>query len=123
MAPKMTQALLAFAPRLVLPERRADGAAVNITQPAVPATDPVPVPEPAGKKVRRELTFQAKHEVVVFLKSHTVNETLSKFPEVSRSTLFRLKKKAPVFAQAIHAQRAHVKLVKPLHKYRALTSF
>ena len=81
---------------------------------------PVAVPVSASRKVRRDLSFMQKHEALLFNKNHSVKETLAKFPELSRATLFRMKKQGHVFAKAVHAQRAHVKRIKPLAKYRVL---
>ena len=119
MAPKLVQAMLNFAPQARLPERRADGAVVNAPSEAM-AVAAGSVPLPPSKKSRRDLSWAHKNEVLNFKKTHTNQETLARFPEVSLSTLKRMKKQEGEIRKAVHSGRAQIKRKRPLAKYAPL---
>lgn len=53
------------------------------------------------KKVRREVTVRTKVEILAHAKLHRNATTLKKYPEISASTLTRMKKKAAVLVKAV----------------------
>ena len=106
MALKMKQMMLSFSPLAKLPALRHEGACV------VPGVDPPPPlpsdsemsmgPEPPPeKKARRDLTLQAKGEILKYHKEKGTEATLIKFPEISESALQRLPEQATVIRQAV----------------------
>ena len=89
MAPKFKQMLLNFGPQARLPDARTEGAVVVpvadllIAAPAPPVMGPEPAPQPTPPaKVRRCLPLITKHEILKFRKSHSLAQTLVKFPEM-----------------------------------------
>ena len=94
--------LLSFSPRGVLPERRADGAALVPGGPvqAVPPSAPAPYPVSAPpRKKHRHVPAQTKNEVLNFYGKHSIQETLQHFTELSESTVHRIKKDEKRYVQ------------------------
>ena len=123
MAPKkMIQRQLCFAPRAVLPERRAEGAVVvPAGEPAIAAGGPVTGPDAApGRKPRRDVDLDTKNEALKALRQHSLEKTMAMFPEMSRSTIMRLPKKAAEIQKAVHAGKGSLKRRRPLIKYKPL---
>ena len=123
MAPKkMIQRQLCFAPRALLPERRAEGAiVVPAGEAAVAVVEPATGLGPApGKKHRRDVDLDTKHEALKCFESSNLEKTMAVFPEMSRSTIQRLTRKAEEIRRAVHAGRGSMKRRVPLMKYKPL---
>lgn len=89
----MYQTSLSFQPRVKLPEVPSQGVAVAVPAAEVkaePNENDVKMSIGAEQKPRRELSATEKKNVVKYFRSHSVDETLKQYPEVSRATLFRM---------------------------------
>ncbi len=76
---------------------------------------------PKAKKRRRELPIGTRLEVLKFSKTHSNAETLRQFPEVSASTLTRIKRNETAICKAAEKGKHKEKRVKNhLRKYQAL---
>ena len=61
-----------------------------------------------------------KKKVLNYKKTHTNQETLARFPEISLSTLKRMKIQEAGIRTAVHSGRAQIKRKRPLAKYAPL---
>lgn len=100
----MRQSVLSFAPRVVMPTSNL-GAAI-VTGPAPISTSdegapPVEQAQPTAK-VRRDPENYRKAEILNYERKHTAQETLNKFPEISESTLKRMKRKGKSIRDMVH---------------------
>ena len=64
--------------------------------------------------------MDTKNEALKCLSQSNLEKTMAVFPEMSRSTIMRLRKNAEEIRKAVHAGRGSMKKRMPLIKYRAL---
>ena len=117
----MRQGILAFGPRAVLPENPNVGAAIisgSIPQPSKGEE----LVEDVGPKGRRDLDNYKRAEILNYLNKHTMKETLAKYPEVSESTLKRMKRQEKSIRAMVHQGFGKMKRKKDFRKYAALGS-
>ena len=117
----MRQGILAFGPRAVLPENPNVGAAIisgSIPQPSKGEE----LVEDVGPKGRRDFDNYKRAEILKYLNKHTMKETLVKYPEVSESTLKRMKRQEKSIRAMVHQGFGKMKRKKDFLKYAALGS-
>jgi len=77
-----------------------------------PSADPSPTP--------KELEKNTKWEIYKFYKHHGLANTLGKYPEVSKTSLFRLIKESNQLSKAVHSGEGQSKREKTPNKYKVL---
>lgn len=94
----------------------------------VPISAPV-VPTPVGsgqdaateaRKERRELDVRQSVNVLNYRATHSINSTLERFPEISKSTLLRKKRKEAKLRKELWKGKGTSKRTKGFSKYDAL---
>jgi hypothetical protein len=81
---------------------------------------PINIPADKAKKRRRDLSLKMKNDILRYKASHSIAETLQKFPETSRSALRRMKIAEKLIRKAVERGKGKEKRKSQLYKYRAL---